>query len=254
MSEGLIILPAIDLRRGRVVRLRQGDPDAETAYSDDPTAMARRWVEAGAAWLHIVNLDGALQTDASAVNLRCLAAIRRAIDVPIQFGGGLRALDDIDLALTAGATRVVLGTAAVRQPELVAAAIARYGAERIVVGVDARAGRVAVQGWQEVAEVDARDLARRMAEMGVVRIVYTDISRDGMLSGVNVAATVELAKAASVRVIASGGVRDLDDMRALRACVGQGVEGVIIGQALYRGTIDLTAALVAAREGRLIRT
>jgi len=248
VSEELIIFPAIDLRGGRVVRLRQGDPAAETAYADDPTAVARRWAEAGAAWLHVVNLDGALQTDAAEINLRCLAAIRRAVDLPIQFGGGLRTLDEIELALEAGATRVVLGTAAVRQPELVAAAIDRYGAARIVVGIDARDGRVAVQGWQEVAEVDAHDLARRMAEMGVVRIVYTDIRRDGMLSGVNVQVTTELAAAASVKVIASGGVRDLDDIRALKAHVGQGVEGVIIGQALYRGAIDLAAALAVARE------
>ena len=248
MSEELIIFPAIDLRGGRVVRLRQGDPAAETAYADDPTAVARRWAEAGAAWLHVVNLDGALQTDAAEINLRCLAAIRRAVDLPIQFGGGLRTLDEIELALEAGATRVVLGTAAVRQPALVAAAIDRCGVERIVVGIDARDGRVAVQGWQEVAEVDACDLARRMAEMGVVRIVYTDIRRDGMLSGVNVQVTTELAAAASVKVIASGGVRDLDDVRALKAHVGQGVEGVIIGQALYRGAIDLAAALAVARE------
>jgi phosphoribosylformimino-5-aminoimidazole carboxamide ribotide isomerase len=248
VSEELIIFPAIDLRGGRVVRLRQGDPAAETAYADDPTAVARRWAEAGAAWLHVVNLDGALQTDAAEINLRCLAAIRRAVDLPIQFGGGLRTLDEIELALEAGATRVVLGTAAVRQPALVAAAIDRCGAARIVVGIDARDGRVAVQGWQEVAEVDAHDLARRMAEMGVVRIVYTDIRRDGMLSGVNVQVTTELAAAASVKVIASGGVRDLDDVRALKAHVGQGVEGVIIGQALYRGAIDLAAALAVARE------
>jgi len=248
VSEELIIFPAIDLRGGRVVRLRQGDPAAETAYADDPTAVARRWAEAGAAWLHVVNLDGALQTDAAEINLRCLAAIRRAVDLPIQFGGGLRTLDEIELALEAGATRVVLGTAAVRQPALVAAAIDRCGVERIVVGIDARDGRVAVQGWQEVAEVDACDLARRMAEMGVVRIVYTDIRRDGMLSGVNVQVTTELAAAASVKVIASGGVRDLDDVRALKAHVGQGVEGVIIGQALYRGAIDLAAALAVARE------
>jgi len=248
VSEELIIFPAIDLRGGRVVRLRQGDPAAETAYADDPTAVARRWAEAGAAWLHVVNLDGVLQTDAAEINLRCLAAIRRAVDLPIQFGGGLRTLDEIELALEAGATRVVLGTAAVRQPELVAAAIDRYGAARIVVGVDARDGRVAVQGWQEVAEVDAHDLARRMAGMGVVRIVYTDIRRDGMLSGVNVQATAESAAMAGVKVIASGGVRDLDDVRALRAYVEQGIEGVIIGQALYRGAIDLAAALAVARE------
>lgn len=243
----MIVFPAIDLRRGRVVRLRQGDPDAETRYGDDPTAMARRWVAVGAEWLHVVNLDGALGGGEAELNLQRLAEIRRAVAVPIQFGGGLRTLEDIDLALQLGATRVVLGTVAVRRPELVAQAVEWFGAERIVVGIDAREGRVAIHGWQEVSDVSAVDLARRMADLGVPRIVYTDIGRDGMLTGVNVQATAELAAAAGVPVIASGGVRDLNDIRALKAVEDRGIEGVITGQAIYTGALDLAAAIELAR-------
>jgi phosphoribosylformimino-5-aminoimidazole carboxamide ribotide isomerase len=244
----MIIFPAIDLRQGRVVRLRQGDPDAETRYSDDPAAMARHWASLGAEWLHVVNLDGALQAGDRSINLQRLIEIRQAVALPIQFGGGLRTLDDMDLALQAGATRVVLGTAAVRQPELVTQAIARCGQERIVVGIDAREGQVAIHGWQDTSDVRAVDLARRMAEAGVARIVYTDISRDGMLSGVNAAATAELAELAGIKVIASGGVRDLDDVRALLALEAKGIEGVITGQAIYSGALDLAAAIALTKD------
>ncbi len=243
----MIVFPAIDLRRGRVVRLRQGDPHAETAYSDDPVATAQRWASLGAEWLHVVNLDGALGLDDAAVNLRCLAEIRRAVPIPIQFGGGLRTLADMELALRLGATRVVLGTVAVRQPELVAHAVDRFGAERIVVGIDARDGRVAVHGWRDLSDVAAIDLAQEMGALGVPRIVYTEIGRDGMLSGVHVQATVELARASQLPVIASGGVRDLHDIEALKAFERVGIEGVIVGQAIYAGTLDLAAAIELAR-------
>ncbi len=244
----MIVFPAIDLRRGRVVRLRQGDPHAETTFSDDPAAMARHWAGLGAEWLHVVNLDGALGSGDAAINLQCLAEIRQTVAIPIQFGGGLRTLADIELALQLGATRVVLGTAAVRQPDLVAQAIERFGAERIVVGIDARDGRVAVHGWRDLSEVDAIELARRMAGLRVVRLVYTDIRRDGMLSGVNARATAELATAARVKVIASGGVRDLRDIQALKSFEHEGIEGVITGQAIYTGTLDLAAAISLASE------
>ncbi len=243
----MIVFPAIDLRAGRVVRLRQGDPQAETAYSDDPVAIARRWASLGAEWLHVVNLDGALGLGDATTNLRCLAEICRAVSIPIQFGGGLRSLADIELALRLGATRVVLGTVAVHQPELVAHAVDRFGAERIVVGIDAREGRVAVRGWREVTEVAATELAREMSALGIQRIVYTDIGRDGTLSGIHVEATVVVARASSLPVIASGGVRDLRDIEALKAFEGAGIEGVIVGQALYTGTLDLAAAIELAR-------
>jgi phosphoribosylformimino-5-aminoimidazole carboxamide ribotide isomerase len=258
---GLIIFPAIDLREGRVVRLRQGDPNAQTTYSDDPAETAAKWAALGATWLHVVNLDGALTFSLGAknaprtgagcgdklpINLRRLADIRAAVGLPVQYGGGLRTLDDIELALETGATRVALGTAAVQQPALVGQAIARFGAARIVVGLDARAGKVATHGWQEQSDLTAADVARRMAEMGALRVVYTDIARDGMLTGVNVAATVELARASGLKVIASGGVASLADIRALAAAPE--VEGVIVGQALYTGAVALPDALRIAEE------
>lgn len=258
---GLIIFPAIDLRQGRVVRLRQGDPAAQTSYSEDPAETAAKWARQGAQWLHVVNLDGALSLaldakgtaltgagcgDRLPINLRRLADIRATVALPIQYGGGLRSLEDIELALETGATRVVLGTVAAQQPALVGQAITRYGAERIVVGLDARDGKVATHGWQETSDLTAGAVARRMADLGALRVVYTDIARDGMLTGVNLAATVELAMASGLKVIASGGVASLDDIRALADAAG--VEGVIVGQALYTGAFTLPDALAIAGE------
>jgi phosphoribosylformimino-5-aminoimidazole carboxamide ribotide isomerase len=261
-----IIYPAIDLRRGQVVRLRQGDPDAQTTYGDDPAAIAREWAAQGAQWLHVVNLDGAFEMTADdrpqtaatktsivsgqpsavgglPVNLRRLVEIRAATDLPIQFGGGMRSAEDVALALSLGATRVVLGTVAVSKPEIVAQAVARFGAERIVVGIDARNGWVATHGWRETSALDVVTVARRMAGLGVKRIVYTDIARDGMLTGVNVPATLALARASGLSIIASGGVASLDDIRACAAGASAGIEGVIVGQALYTGAIGLSEAL-----------
>lgn len=255
----LTIFPAIDLRRGQVVRLRQGDAAAQTVYGDDPAAVAKQWAGQGVRWLHVVNLDGALtprpplpcagegevSNKIQALNLRRLAEICAAVDIPIQFGGGMRTVDDVATALRLGATRVVLGTVAVRKPQVVADAIARFGAARIVVGIDARDGWVATHGWLETSALDALTVARRMADLGVLRIVFTDITRDGMLTGVNVVATAELARASGLRVIASGGVASLADIRALAAHASDGIEGVIVGQALYTGAIDLTEAITA---------
>lgn len=236
----MIIYPAIDLRRGRCVRLHQGDPAAETVYSDDPVATAGRWVAEGARWLHVVNLDGAFEEASD--NPRAVQAIVRAVPVPVQFGGGLRTLDDIAAALEWGVARVVLGTVAVREPELVAEAVRRFGGDRIAVGIDARDGKVAIRGWQEQSRLTALELAERVKAAGVVRIVYTDISRDGTLAGPNVARTGELAQRSGLRVVASGGVGSLDDLRRLRWIEPYGVEGVIVGQALYTGAIRLPAA------------
>ena len=251
------IYPAIDLRQGQVVRLRQGDPAAQTIYGDDPAAVARRWTAQGAEWLHVVNLDGALSTPNDTpglskkpgegpdrpINLRRLVEIRAATLLPIQFGGGLRETTDIALALELGATRVVLGTVAVRHPEVVAQAIARFGSERIVVGLDARNGWVSTHGWRETSALDVLTVALRMRDLGVQRVVYTDIARDGTLTGVNLAATVALARNSGVKVIASGGVASLDDLRTLVGHQADGIEGVIVGQALYTGAVDLPAAL-----------
>jgi len=254
-----IIYPAIDLRRGQVVRLRQGDPDAQTTFADDPAVVARRWAEQGAEWLHVVNLDGAftgqdlsLNLDLN-INLRRLAEIRAATILPIQFGGGLRTSDDVALALELGATRVVLGTVAVRQPQIVADAVARFGAERIVIGIDARDGMVATHGWQETSALDTLTVAQRMKTLGVQCVVYTDIARDGTLTGVNLAATVALARASGMAVIASGGVASLDDIRALSGHQADSVEGVIVGQALYTGAVDLREAVSAGNQKRVTR-
>ncbi len=252
-----VIFPALDLRRGRCVRLRQGDPTAETVFGDDPAALARHWVSLGATWLHVVNLDGALAADAPAatrsnadlpLNLRRLAEIRAAVTAPIQFGGGLRTLADIELALELGATRVVLGTAAVQNPALVADALRRFGPAAIVVGIDARAGLVATHGWRQTSQTPALALAQSMQAIGVTHIVYTDIGRDGMLSGVDAAGAAALARGSGLQVIASGGVRDLADIRSLLALAADGIAGVIAGQALYTGHLSLPAARALVHE------
>ena len=258
----VIVYPAIDLRRGKCVRLIQGEPDAETVYGNDPLEIARQWTDAGARWLHIVNLDGAfagalrsrhktdeLPTHASSLNLRRLRDIAAEVDVPIQFGGGLRTLKDVELVLALGAQRVILGTVAVRQPERVSEAIERFGAEHIVVGIDARDGMVAMSGWQEMSHVAAIELGRQMRQRGVEWVVYTDISRDGMLSGVNVSATAALAVQTGLRVIAAGGVASLEDIRAVKEVESSGVAGVIIGKALYTGDVDLEQAVALAGAG-----
>lgn len=225
--------------------MRQGRPEEETVFSDDPVAMAEHWASQGAEWLHVVNLDGAFGLASS--NLRVVEEIAAAVGVPIQFGGGLRTMANIEGALGLGVERVILGTVAVEEPSLVTEAIRRFGAERIVVGIDARRGRVATHGWQEVSSLAAIELAFRVRELGVERVVYTDIARDGMLCGVNVEAVRELAERTELRVIASGGVSSLDDLRRLKEAEASGVEGVIIGQALYSGALELREAIEIAR-------
>jgi len=253
----MIVYPAIDLHRGQCVRLEHGELGAETVYSQDPVAVARRWSTYGVEWLHIVNLDGAFsgrfrgrRGTKLPVNLDVLRTIALEVDPRIQFGGGLRSLDDIELALELGAGRVVLGTIAVRQPELVSAAVERFGPQRILVGIDARDGMVSTHGWQETSAVKAISLGREMQQRGVERVVYTDIARDGMLSGVNVSATTILAMQTGLRVIASGGVASVDDIRVLKEVEHNGIEGVIIGKALYTGAVDLAQALSVAAEGK----
>jgi phosphoribosylformimino-5-aminoimidazole carboxamide ribotide isomerase len=237
----MIVFPAIDLRQGTCVRLRQGRLEAETVFSDDPVAMAEHWVSQGAEWLHVVNLDGAFGQASS--NLRVVGGMTTAVGIPIQFGGGLRTMVDIEGALELGLARVILGTVAVKEPSLVADAVQRFGADRIVVGIDARKGNVATHGWQQVSPITATELALRVKALGVERVVYTDIARDGMLSGVNVEATGELAQRTGLKIIASGGVSSLDDVRRLKDTETSGVEGVIIGQALYSGALELQEAM-----------
>lgn len=241
----MIVYPAIDLRGGRVVRLQQGRPDVETVYHDDPVRVAERWVEAGASWLHVVNLDGALEQ--ASANLEIVRRMIATVDASVQFGGGLRNFEAIEEAFDLGVARVVVGTAAVLHPTLLDLVLDKYGPESVAVGVDAREGRVAIRGWQELADVSALAFALEVKDRGVERVIYTDIARDGMLSGVDVEGTAALARATGLRVIASGGVASLDDVRRLRDHEMEGIEGVIIGQALYTGAIELAEAIRVAR-------
>lgn len=240
----MIIFPAIDIRDGKCVRLTEGRFDQETIFADQPVDMAIRWENEGAEYLHVVDLDGALA--GKPVNIAAIKAIIDAVKIPVQLGGGIRTFDNIKQCLELGVERVILGSVAVRQPELVAEACKEYG-DRIVVGIDARDGIAAVEGWGVAGGIPAEELAFKMAQVGVQRIIYTDISRDGMLSGVNVAATAALAKAAGIPVIASGGVRDMSDMEAIKAAESGGIEGVIVGKAIYMGTLQLGDALKLAR-------
>jgi phosphoribosylformimino-5-aminoimidazole carboxamide ribotide isomerase len=236
----MIIYPAIDLRAGRVVRLKQGRAEDQTIYSDDPAEMARRWQSEGAEWLHVVNLDGAFGEKSSA-NLRELTRIISAVKIPVQFGGGLRDVASIQAAFDCGVARVVIGTAAIENPQLVSDVIARFGSETIVVGIDARDGMVATRGWVEQSHISAIELAKQMRARGVERIVYTDIARDGMLQGIDANAMANLGRESGVLVIASGGVASLQDVIALRE--HREVEGVIVGQALYTGALTLKDAI-----------
>jgi phosphoribosylformimino-5-aminoimidazole carboxamide ribotide isomerase len=244
----MIIYPAIDLRGGLCVRLVQGDPNAQTVVSDDPVGTAQRWVSLGAEWLHVVNLDGAFgDTARSGKNLAALRAILDAVDVPVQFGGGLRTFGDIEAALSLGVARTIVGTAAITNPSLVQEALTRFGADRIALAIDARDGHVATHGWQQTTEVTALALALQMKELGIAHIVYTDIARDGTLKGVNASACATLAAESGLVIIASGGVASLEDVRRVKEVEAAGVEGLIIGKALYAGQLDLSLALEVAR-------
>ena len=241
----MLIYPAIDLRGGRCVRLRQGDYSQETVFGDDPAAVAERWAGAGASYLHVVDLDGA--REGRPVNGDSVRAIVSAAGVPCQLGGGIRTEAHLVEALAWGVARVILGTRALQDPGWCEAMCRRYP-EKIVLGTDAKNGRVATEGWLNVSELTALDLAKRCAAWPLAALVYTDIGRDGMLAGPNVEATAAVAAAVPAPVIASGGVTKLDDVTALAR---RGIAGCIIGRALYEGRIDLAAAIAAAKnEGR----
>ncbi|HEX8302935.1 1-(5-phosphoribosyl)-5-[(5-phosphoribosylamino)methylideneamino]imidazole-4-carboxamide isomerase [Sphingomonas sp.] len=236
----LIVFPAIDLKAGQVVRLAEGDMDRATIYGDNPAAQAESFQRAGAEWLHVVDLDGAFAGES--VNGGAVASILTAFDGKVQLGGGIRTRESIERWLDVGVERVVIGTAALEDPDLVRQA-ARDNPGRIVVAVDARDGLVATRGWADVSDVSVVDLARRFEDAGVASLLFTDVGRDGMLKGCNVEATVALARAVSIPVIASGGVTDIADIHALRPHVADGVEGVITGRALYDGRLDLSWAI-----------
>lgn len=240
----MLLIPAIDLKDGKCVRLRQGRMEDSTVFSDDPLAMAARWVEAGARRLHLVDLNGAFA--GQPVNAQVIRRIAEAFpNLPIQVGGGIRDEQTVEAYLDAGVRFVIIGTKAVQDPHFVSNLCLEFPSH-VIVGLDAKDGRVAVNGWSKLSKHDVIDLAQIFERYGVEAIVYTDISRDGMMQGVNVEATVRLAQAITIPVIASGGVSTLDDVRALRAVEREGIMGAIIGRALYDGAIDLTAAQAIA--------
>lgn len=242
----MIVIPAIDLRGGRCVRLSQGVASAETVYAENPIKVAKRWCEEGAEMLHIVNLDAAFNKD-DRENLKALERILLEVNVPVQFGGGVRSLDDVRAIDELGATRIVIGTTAIENPQLLNQIIDEFSST-IVVGIDARDGIVALRGWEKMSDIKAIDFAQKVADMGVTRIVYTDIARDGMLTGINLEATRAIAEASGIHVTASGGVATLADIYAVKELEEYGVDSVIVGKALYEGVFTLEEALEAAEE------
>jgi len=243
----MLIIPAIDLKDGKCVRLEQGAMDTATVFSDDPGAMAAQWVAQGARRLHVVDLNGA--TAGKPKNAAAIKSIIQAVgdSIPIQLGGGIRDLDTIEQYLDAGVSYVIVGTAAVKTPGFLHDACTAF-AGHMLVGLDAREGKVAVDGWSKLTNHDVLDLAKKFQDYGVEAIVYTDIGRDGMLKGVNVDATVALARELTVPVIASGGITNLDDVKALCAVQSEGIMGAITGRAIYQGTLDFAAAQKLADE------
>ncbi|MSV24303.1 1-(5-phosphoribosyl)-5-[(5-phosphoribosylamino)methylideneamino]imidazole-4-carboxamide isomerase [Selenomonas sp. WCA-380-WT-3B 3/] len=242
----MLIFPAIDIRGGKCVRLLKGDFNQETVFSDRPEEMARQWEKQGAEYLHLVDLDGARAGHPE--NLETVKRILDSVSIPVELGGGIRTMENIDTVLSLGVQRVILGSVAVKDPELVRQACKKYQ-ERIVVGIDAKDGIVAVDGWGVSGNVDVTTLAKEMKKAGVKTIIYTDISRDGTLKGINVKATAELARESGVRIVASGGVKSTTDIEALKPYEKDGIEGVIVGKSIYMGTLDLQQAIeIAAKE------
>ena len=243
----MILIPAIDLKDGHCVRLKQGDMDQATTFGEDPAAMARNWLDKGARRLHLVDLNGAFAGKPQ--NFSAIKAILKEVgdDIPVQLGGGIRDLDTIEKYVDSGLRYVIIGTAAVKNPGFLKDACSAFGGH-IIVGLDAKDGKVATDGWSKLTGHDVTDLARKFEDYGVDAVLYTDIGRDGMLTGVNLEATVELARAVKIPVLASGGIRDLTDIDKLCAVQDEGVQGAVLGRSLYEGTLDFKAALARADE------
>lgn len=235
------IYPAIDIKDGKCVRLLRGSFDDVTVYGDDPAEMAKRWESEGGEYIHVVDLDGAVK--GHGVNAEAIRRICESVSVPVQTGGGIRTMEDIEAKLSCGISRVIIGTKAVSDPEFIKNAVAKYG-DKIAVGIDAKDGKVAIEGWEKTTEFGAVEFAKKMEELGVKTIIYTDIATDGTLAGPNVEAMKEMASNIDVDVIASGGIGNMDHIMSL---AGTGVEGVIVGRALYTGGVELAAAVEAAR-------
>jgi phosphoribosylformimino-5-aminoimidazole carboxamide ribotide isomerase len=243
----MLLIPAIDLKDGQCVRLEQGDMNASTTFGLDPAAMARRWLDAGARRLHLVDLNGAFA--GKPVNEGAIKAILKEVgdDIPVQLGGGIRDLDTIERYLDDGISYVIIGTAAVKNPGFLKDACSAFGGH-IIVGLDAKDGKVATDGWSKLTGHEVVDLAKKFEDYGVEGVIYTDIGRDGMLTGINIEATVKLAQALSIPVVASGGLSGMADIEALCAVEREGVEGVICGRSIYTGALDFAAAQVRADE------
>jgi phosphoribosylformimino-5-aminoimidazole carboxamide ribotide isomerase len=240
----MLVIPAIDLRAGRCVRLIQGRLDQEIIFSENPVEVAINWEQRGAQWIHLVDLDGAFAGEMK--NLDCIKAIIKNVNIPVQVGGGIRSLETVHQLLNLGVSRVILGTAAVAQPEMVRKAVEELG-EQILVGIDGRDGKVVIEGWDKTSEKSILELGREVEEIGIKRIVLTDIRRDGMLKGPNVEGTREMGLACNLKILASGGISSLEDIRILKALEPYGVEGVIVGRALYSGVVVLEEALEVAK-------
>jgi phosphoribosylformimino-5-aminoimidazole carboxamide ribotide isomerase len=245
--EAVILFPAIDLKNGQCVRLEQGDMARATVFNLDPAAQARSFADQGFEYLHVVDLDGAFA--GKPMNAQAVEAMLRDVTMPVQLGGGIRDLNTVEAWLAKGVARVIIGTAAVRDPELVRSAARRFPG-RIAVGLDARDGRVAVEGWAETSEITVLDIARRFEDAGVAAIIFTDIARDGLLKGLNLDATIALADQISIPVIASGGLAGIEDIKAMLAPRAQRLAGAIAGRALYDGRLDPAAALALIRRAR----
>jgi phosphoribosylformimino-5-aminoimidazole carboxamide ribotide isomerase len=245
--EAVILFPAIDLKNGQCVRLEQGDMTRATVFNLDPAAQARSFAAQGFGYLHVVDLDGAFA--GKPINARAVEAMLKAITIPVQLGGGIRDIGTVEAWLAKGIARVIIGTAAVRDPELVRSAARKYPG-RVAVGLDARDGKVAVEGWAETSQVTALEIAQRFEDAGVAAIVFTDISRDGLLKGLNLDATIALADRVSIPVIASGGLASIEDVKAMLQPAASKLAGAIAGRALYDGRLDPAAALALIRQAR----
>ena len=246
MSREFIIFPAIDLHNGKVVRLKEGDLNRLTQYSEDPASTASHWLSTGANWLHVINLDGAFEKSDND-NLQALQHIVRTAQkyqARVQFGGGLRSIQSIEKVMEAGVDRIILGTAAVSHPEILPEALSRWGGERVAVSLDARDGKVRIRGWQEATDLSALELSKSFQKQGLQWLVFTDIARDGLQTGLNLPSTIEIAQSTGLKVIASGGVSSNADVQA---SMEAGLAGVIVGRALYEGTVNLTDFIKSSR-------
>jgi phosphoribosylformimino-5-aminoimidazole carboxamide ribotide isomerase len=237
----MLIYPAIDLRRGKCVRLQQGERDRETVYSDDPFQTAQTFISQGATWLHVIDLDGAFAE--AITNRAIIKKMANSLSARVQCGGGIRTLADVAELLEAGVARVIVGTLAVRQPEIVQMAVEKFGSPAIAVAIDARDGYVAVEGWEKTSQLEMIEFAKRLSGYGVDLIIYTDVTRDGMLRGLDLSGLQLLLQHTTLRIIASGGVRDLQDLQQLRELDNSRLDGVILGRSLYEGTIQLAEAI-----------